>query len=205
MASLTPLKLQLFLDSGQPAALGKIYTWDAGTTTPLVTYANKAQTVENTNPVILDAAGRAELWLGPGTYDIEFQDANGFQIWYLEDVQGSVQREHISDIDIFSGWVNSATAQWWQFTPAANPGRKATGFEWLLECISVGDGQFIAGDEIIVTNTTVGNGGQFLENGLSMFYYSQNGALIVKDKKAPSSGITLTASRWRLRCRAWYL
>ena len=205
MASLTPLKLQLFLNNGQPAALGKIYTWVAGTSTPLVTYADQDEITENANPIILDAAGRANLWLGAGTYDIEFRDANDVQIWYLEDVQGAPLREYISEIDTFSGWVNSATAQWWQFTPAANPGRKATGFEWLLECISVGDGQFIAGDEIIVTNTTVGNGGQFLEAGLSSFYYSQNGVLIVKDKKTPSAAITLTASRWRLRCRAWYL
>lgn len=205
MASLTPLKLQLFLNSGLPAAGGKIYTWDAGTSDPLVTYQDQEQTSFNTNPIILDAAGRANLWLGSGIYDLEFRDSNDVQIWFLENVEGPAQREVVSPINVFSGWVNSATAQFWEYDPGVDAHRKATGFDWFLECISVGDGQYAAGDEIMVNHTTVGNGGQFLNNGISTFYYSQNGILIVKDRKTPSTNITLTASRWRLRLRAWYL
>ncbi len=205
MALLTPLKLQLFLNNGLPAAGGKLFAFEAGTTNPLVTYEDRLQVSENPHPIILDSAGRADLWLGVGAYDLEFQDADGVQIWFLENVQGAADREVISPIDIFSGWVNTATPQWWQYLPSADVMKKATGFEWFLECISVGDGQFIAGDEIIVTNTTVGNGGQYLLNGVSTFYYSQNGVLTVKDKKTPSAAIALTDTRWRLRLRAWYL
>lgn len=60
---------QFFDDNGNPLSGGKIYTYTAGTTTPLATYTTSAGTVANTNPIILDAAGRTpnEIWLSIGT------------------------------------------------------------------------------------------------------------------------------------------
>jgi hypothetical protein len=60
---------QLFDDNGDPLTGGKVYTYAAGTTTPLATYTTSAGTVANTNPIILDAAGRTpnEIWLTAGT------------------------------------------------------------------------------------------------------------------------------------------
>jgi hypothetical protein len=56
-------KLQFFDNNGAPLAGGKLYTYEAGTTTPTPTYGNKAGTTVNTNPIILDARGEAEVWL----------------------------------------------------------------------------------------------------------------------------------------------
>lgn len=60
---------QFFDDNGNPLSGGKVYTYTAGTTTPLATYTSSAGTVANTNPIILDAAGRTpnEIWLTIGT------------------------------------------------------------------------------------------------------------------------------------------
>jgi hypothetical protein len=60
---------QFFDDNGNPLTGGKVYTYAAGTTTPLATYTTSAGTVANTNPIILDAAGRTpnEIWLVAGT------------------------------------------------------------------------------------------------------------------------------------------
>jgi len=60
---------QFFDDNGNPLSGGKIYTYAAGTTTPAVTYTTSAGTVANTNPIILDAAGRTpyEIWLAIGS------------------------------------------------------------------------------------------------------------------------------------------
>jgi hypothetical protein len=60
---------QFFDDNGSPLTGGKVYTYAAGTTTPLATYTTSAGTVANTNPIILDAAGRTanETWLAVGT------------------------------------------------------------------------------------------------------------------------------------------
>ena len=70
MAVLAPQpKAQFFDASGTPLVGGKVYTYAAGTTTPLATYTTSAGTVANTNPIILDAAGRTpnEIWLVAGT------------------------------------------------------------------------------------------------------------------------------------------
>ena len=68
---LTPPKLQFLDDSGNPLAYGKVDTFAAtgGTfATRKATYTTQAGTVENSNPVVLDAAGRASIWID-GSYD----------------------------------------------------------------------------------------------------------------------------------------
>ena len=68
MASLSPTpKLQFFGTDGLPLVGGKLYTYAAGTTTPIATYTDNTQANLNTNPVILDAAGQASVWLADST------------------------------------------------------------------------------------------------------------------------------------------
>ena len=59
---------QFFDDNGIPLAGGKIYAYEAGTTTPVVTYTSSAGAVANPYPVVLDSAGRppSEVWVVPG-------------------------------------------------------------------------------------------------------------------------------------------
>lgn len=58
---------QFFDNNGNPLTGGKIYSYSAGTTTPLVTYTSSTGLVFNSNPIILDASGRlsgsGEIWL----------------------------------------------------------------------------------------------------------------------------------------------
>ena len=64
MASLTPTpKQQIFGSDGLPLVGGKIYTYVAGTTTPLATYTDYTANTANTNPVILNSLGQANIWL----------------------------------------------------------------------------------------------------------------------------------------------
>jgi len=64
MASLSPTpKLQFFGTDGSPLVGGKLYTYAAGTTTPLATYTDHTAVTANTNPVILDSNGEADVWL----------------------------------------------------------------------------------------------------------------------------------------------
>jgi hypothetical protein len=64
--SLPPLWFtQLFDNLGELLAGGKIQTYAGGTTTPLATYTDAGGLSTNTNPVILDSAGRADIWLTP--------------------------------------------------------------------------------------------------------------------------------------------
>jgi microcystin-dependent protein len=58
---------QFFDDSGVPLSGGLIYTYTAGGTTPLTTYTSISGLVANSNPIILDAAGRVnEVWIPEG-------------------------------------------------------------------------------------------------------------------------------------------
>jgi len=59
---------QFFDDNGSPLVGGKLYSYAAGTTTPLATYTTSAGTVANTNPIILNAGGRTptEIWQATG-------------------------------------------------------------------------------------------------------------------------------------------
>jgi len=69
MASLTPTpKQQIYGSDGAPLVGGKIYTYSAGTTTPLATYTDSGAGTANTNPIILNSLGQANIWLGTGSY-----------------------------------------------------------------------------------------------------------------------------------------
>lgn len=60
---------QFFDNSGTPLSGGKLYTYVAGTTTPATTYTDATGVQANTNPIILNSAGRVpyEIWLTSGT------------------------------------------------------------------------------------------------------------------------------------------
>jgi hypothetical protein len=80
---LTPPKLQFFDNNGDPLAFGKVYTYAAtgGTfATPKATYTTQAGDVANANPIILDAAGRANIWI-EGSYDFNVTDSNDVQVY----------------------------------------------------------------------------------------------------------------------------
>lgn len=91
MAQPTPMVKAFYLSNdGLPLAGGKIYTYEAETTTPLVTYQDWNQSAENTNPVILDAAGRADIWLGDSSsYKIVVADANDVVLYTVDHVESA--------------------------------------------------------------------------------------------------------------------
>lgn len=50
---------QFFDNNGDPLTGGKLYTYAAGTTSPQATYTSAAGVSAHSNPIILDAGGRA--------------------------------------------------------------------------------------------------------------------------------------------------
>ena len=63
---------QFFDNNGVILSGGKLFTYAAGTTTPLVSYTTNAGNVARTNPIILDSAGRVpdggEIWITSASY-----------------------------------------------------------------------------------------------------------------------------------------
>jgi hypothetical protein len=61
---------QFFNNDGLPLNAGKIFTYQAGSTTPLTTYTDSSGLIANTNPIILGTDGRppSTIWLSEGFF-----------------------------------------------------------------------------------------------------------------------------------------
>jgi len=75
--------------AGMPCVGCKLSTYGAGTTTPLATYTDATGTSVNSNPIILDAAGGAQIWLGSNSYKFVLKDALGNTIWTVDSVNAA--------------------------------------------------------------------------------------------------------------------
>lgn len=76
MARIAPyVFFQEFDNNGAPLDGGLLYTYEAGTTTPKVTYTDAGESTANANPIVLDASGRANVWLGTGAYKFVLHDS----------------------------------------------------------------------------------------------------------------------------------
>ena len=86
-ASLSPTPNLQFFDTSTGVALplvgGLVYTYAAGTLTPLATYVDSTLTTQNSNPIVLNSGGynsagngNAGIWLGPSCYKIVVQTVN---------------------------------------------------------------------------------------------------------------------------------
>lgn len=80
-ASLLPNAVQQFFDNnGNPLTSGTVTTYIPGTSTLKTTWQNSAESVVNTNPINLDAGGKAIIY-GQGTYRQVVKDALDNLIW----------------------------------------------------------------------------------------------------------------------------
>src|SRR5689334_20762720 len=94
-ATLLPNGEQQFWDnSGAILSLGTVEFYIPSTSTPKNTWQDAGQTTLNTNPVNLDASGRARIY-GNGAYRQVVKDSLGNTIWdrLTQDVYGLVNVE----------------------------------------------------------------------------------------------------------------
>jgi hypothetical protein len=91
--------------NGAPLTGGLIYTYLSGTTTPVTTYTTRDGTTNNTNPIVLDAAGRTpnEIWLDGGVlYKFILKTSAFVQIGSYDDIPA------INDTTTFSNLITVA-------------------------------------------------------------------------------------------------
>ncbi len=81
-ATLLPNAKQMFFDlNGKPLVAGYVYFYyPYPSLVPKDTWQDSAQTVLNTNPVVLDSRGQAVIY-GSGNYRQVLQDSRGNTIW----------------------------------------------------------------------------------------------------------------------------
>lgn len=89
-ANLSPLLRQRFFDlNGDPLVGGKLYSYIAGSTTPVATYTDELGIALNTNPIILNANGECDMWLKDQMYKFVLKDANDVVQWTVDSVRGA--------------------------------------------------------------------------------------------------------------------
>lgn len=90
--SLAPEAHIQFSDAtGAPLASGKVFTFAAGTSTPLATFTDSTGGTPNANPVILDAGGFANIWLTNNVgYKFQVQNAAGSTLWTVDNILNTV-------------------------------------------------------------------------------------------------------------------
>jgi hypothetical protein len=84
---------QFFTTTGQPLAGGLIYTYQAGSSTPLATYTDNTGNTANANPIVLGTDGRPtnEIWLTYGyNYKFVLKDAGGTTIQTYDNLYGII-------------------------------------------------------------------------------------------------------------------
>lgn len=87
MAGLTPFPVFRALDAvGEVLSGGKLYSYQAGTTTPLATYTDQGGLTANANPVVLDVTGSANVWLAAAPYKLVLKDSAGATQWTVDNI-----------------------------------------------------------------------------------------------------------------------
>ena len=83
---------QFFTNTGAVLTGGKLFTYAAGTTTPLVSYTTSSGDVLRTNPIVMDAAGRVpdggEIWITSAAYKFVLKDSTDVLIATYDNIFG---------------------------------------------------------------------------------------------------------------------
>ena len=170
MASLSPAPVSQFFDAnGNPLAGGKLYTYANGTTTPLATFDARNGT-ENTNPVILNYRGEANIWLSNNLYTFVLKNAFDSTIWTVDAVgnvttglfnvmdYGAVGNGIADDTLAFKAAIAAATSGGVIYAPTGTYKITANlDITWPKLCVLRGDGSKLT--TLLDYRVSVGTGG----------------------------------------------
>lgn len=197
---------QFFDNNGDPLTGGKLYTYAAGTTTPLAAYTTSAGNVAHANPIILDAAGRTpsggEIWLTDAV-DYKFVLATGTDV-----VLGTFDNVAGNGSGIYAGLAASSGSSLVGFLQSGAGAVARTVQSKLRDVVSVKDfgavGDGITNDTVAIQNALNSGAKQVLLNagnynttapivipsGVSFVGEGQRLSLIKKNHAG--DGVTLT-------------
>jgi hypothetical protein len=137
---------QYFDNDGAPLNGGLIYTYASGTSTPQSTYQNAALTVANSNPIVLNSAGRppVAIFWSATSYKVVCTKSDGTQLWSVDGVPSTGLSQSIVGI---GGIVqNFGGSEYTPITATSYPSGTAftachadTGFLSINSALLVGD------------------------------------------------------------------
>src|SRR5208282_2588092 len=167
---------QFFNNNGTPNAGGFVYTYAAGTTTPIVTYVDNTGLTPNTNPIVLNARGECSIWIAQNTgYKFTLTDPSGNLIWTRDQVLESALLTLYGGVDV--GVTNAYVLNYLaNFTSLAN----GIVIYWTPSNTNTGGGVTINVNGLGVIPILNQNGqplgpGQIVAGGVTaIFYYNGN-------------------------------
>lgn len=110
-----------FDNNGDPLSGGKLYTYAAGTTTPLATYTDVGLLTPNANPIILDSGGRATVFLRSTSYKFVLKTSADVTVWTQDNVS-AVPNTQV-DLDVTATAGEALTAGDAAYISAGDGGR----------------------------------------------------------------------------------
>ena len=140
-ATLTPPpKLQFFTAGGIPLAGGHLYTYAAGTSTPLASYTSASGVTQNPTDIVLDSRGETPngVWLNGASYKFVLADAAATPvvIWTVDNINA---QEAINDLLAFEALLAGSTGSTLVGFTQTGPGTLRTVQSKLSDSYSVAD------------------------------------------------------------------
>jgi len=98
-------KLQFLDNNGVPLSGGKVYTYAAGTTTPLTTYTDSTGNTANSNPVVLNSRGECNIWLETFSYKFKLTTSTDVEVWTVDNISVLTSSANITYVESGTGAV----------------------------------------------------------------------------------------------------
>ena len=153
-----PPKLQFFTAGGIPLVGGHLYTYAAGTTTPLATYTSSSGTTQNPVDIVLDSRGEAPngVWLNGASYKfvLASADAPAVPIWTVDNINA---QEAINDLLAFEALLAGSTGSTLVGFTQNGPGTTRTVQSKLSDSYSVADFGFSTSASAAANTTAFAN------------------------------------------------
>lgn len=162
---------RFFTAAGAPLAGGKVYTYTAGTTTPLASYTDSTALVQNTNPVILDSTGSASIWIS-GAYKVVLKDSTDVTQWTQDNVQdlftyNQIQSTSTTSLSIANSASKTFTTQAGKYF---SPGIYVLAVETSAPTTNWMHGQITSysGTQLVITTDAIAGTGSYADWTISL-------------------------------------
>lgn len=131
MARYTNPTPQYLDNNGDPVPSGKLYFYKSGTISPLTTYKDENESIANTNPVLLDEAGRTGNIFFQGSAKVILTTNDDVQIWERDPVGGEKELGDFSKWDTLVSYdlndiVEGSDGEFYKSLSNANQGNDPT-------------------------------------------------------------------------------
>ena len=181
---------QFFDNNGTILSGGKLYTYSAGSTSPLATYTSSSGATLNPNPIILDSAGRvpAEVWVNSSSIaKFVLKDSTDVLIGTWDNIPSLVSSLNLTGVNNGVVYFNSVGT----FSSGTNLTFDGTNLG-VAGAATIGSNLNVAGPSSLIGNTTIG--GNFSATGTTTLNGAAtiNGALNVVGNVTNTLNVTGT-------------